>query len=140
MRGSTAIHGAIDSALYFDECRNDGAQRITNVVRSEIKGAASAGKFGLTLDLVDDDNREAVRATWTVDQVGVEEREKDDVDKLLEHVMTLTEPTTWSKIRPKLGNGQDADKARDRAVAQGRLKVERRGNKIIIHPIAGLAS
>jgi RecA-family ATPase len=54
LRGSGAIHGSTDSGIYLD------------TVDSEIKGARSAGRFVLELKVEDDEQGEAVRATWAV--------------------------------------------------------------------------
>lgn len=67
-RGSSAIHGATDSGFYLTALEGDGQQHFELGATSEIKGAKSAGYFGITLDIADDDNREAVRAVWSVDR------------------------------------------------------------------------
>lgn len=66
MRGSSAIHGAVDSGIYFSNLKVDGADRFTNSVHSEVKGAKGAGFFQLTL-AIRDENESAVDARWTVD-------------------------------------------------------------------------
>lgn len=67
MRGSGAIHGSIDSGLYLSDLKGDGTAEFTNTVRSEVKGARSAGTFELTLNIQDDPSTlEATKATWTV--------------------------------------------------------------------------
>lgn len=70
LRGSSAIHGSVDNGIYFVECdedASDGRTSFTNMMESEIKGARSAGRFNLDLRIEDDDNHEAVCATWNVD-------------------------------------------------------------------------
>lgn len=65
-RGSGAIHGAVDSGIYFEDLRGDGQTVFTNRVTSEIKGARGAGVFDLTLTITDDPKTEtAVHAAWT---------------------------------------------------------------------------
>ena len=66
LRGSGAIHGAIDSGIYLENSTGDGVSVIRNVVRSEVKGARSAGKFSLAVTIEDDEQGEAIRATWLV--------------------------------------------------------------------------
>jgi hypothetical protein len=66
LRGSGAIHGAIDAGLYFTDTTDDGSNVFRNVVTSQIKGARSAGRFELELTVEDDANGEAVKATWSV--------------------------------------------------------------------------
>ncbi|HEU5275121.1 MAG TPA: AAA family ATPase [Xanthobacteraceae bacterium] len=70
LRGSSAIHGSVDNGIYFVECdegASDGQTSFTNIMESEIKGARSAGRFNLDLQIEDDDNHEAVCARWNVD-------------------------------------------------------------------------
>lgn len=64
MRGSGAIHGFIDSGIYLEDLKGDGVSTFTNVVRSEVKAAKSAGSFELTLRITDDAGGEAIRAEW----------------------------------------------------------------------------
>ncbi len=66
MRGSSAIHGAVDSGIYFSNLKVDGADTFTNTVQSEVKGARGAGFFQLTLK-IEDENETAVDARWHVD-------------------------------------------------------------------------
>ncbi|HEX7941567.1 MAG TPA: hypothetical protein VF488_07160, partial [Gemmatimonadaceae bacterium] len=61
LRGSSAIHGAVDSGIYLSDLNGDGSKTFRNVVDSEIKGARSAGRFELSLAIEDDANGEAVR-------------------------------------------------------------------------------
>ena len=68
MRGSGAIHGATDSGIYIGVRGGDGVARFELEVDSEIKGARSAGRFGLELAVEDDGEGAAVRATWTVNR------------------------------------------------------------------------
>ncbi len=70
LRGSSAIHGSVDSGIYFSDLDGDGSNMFRNVVDSEIKGARSAGRFELSLAIEDDDNGEAIRATWSVSRDG----------------------------------------------------------------------
>lgn len=66
LRGSGAIHGSTDSGIYLGELAGDGSSVFRNTVDSEIKGARSAGRFVLELKVEDDEQGEAVRATWAV--------------------------------------------------------------------------
>lgn len=66
LRGSSAIHGSVDSGIYLSDLDGDGSNSFRNVVDSEIKGARSAGRFELSLAIEDDDNGEAIKATWSV--------------------------------------------------------------------------
>lgn len=66
MRGSSAIHGAVDFGLYLSGLSGDGKSVFSNKVESEVKGARGAGRFQLTLTIEDDDNGEAIGASWSV--------------------------------------------------------------------------
>lgn len=69
LRGSSALHGAVDAGLYLTSPtrqRDEDKKKTTMsaVVESEVKAASGAGDFGLSLEVFDDDNREAIRAQW----------------------------------------------------------------------------
>lgn len=64
LRGSSAIHGSIDSGLYIQPGDGDGTSMFAAGVVSQVKNARSAGAFGLELAITDDENGEAVRAQW----------------------------------------------------------------------------
>lgn len=64
MRGSGAIHGAIDCGLYLDNLKGDATNRWLNTATIEVKDAQGAGSFGLELN-VEDEKRAAVRAEFT---------------------------------------------------------------------------
>jgi len=69
MRGSSAMHGFLDSAMYLDDVHvNDEGNVFTNNFESELKAARSAGKFKLTLTIEDDAFTETARSvTWSID-------------------------------------------------------------------------
>ena len=68
MRGSSAMHGFLDSGLYLDDVRvNDEGTMFTNAFESEVKSARSAGKFELALSVDDDPfTHTARKATWLI--------------------------------------------------------------------------
>lgn len=67
MRGSTALHGAVDCGLYLRDLKTDKQTVWTNKAEVEIKGARGAGDFSLTWH-VKDINDEAVAGHWTFDR------------------------------------------------------------------------
>ena len=80
LRGSSALHGAVDAGLYLTSPtreREEDKRKTTMsaMVESEVKAASGAGDFGLSLEVFDDANREAIRAQW------VFAREQDSVAK-----------------------------------------------------------
>jgi hypothetical protein len=68
MRGSSVVHGSIDSGIYLSDLEGDGKTTFTNQVETEVKGARSAGAFSLKLELEDDASGAATLATWTVEE------------------------------------------------------------------------
>jgi hypothetical protein len=64
MRGSSAIHGAIDGGIYFAPKDSQGGTSFTNSCEVELKAAKGAGRFVLTLTLKDDLNGEVEHAAW----------------------------------------------------------------------------
>lgn len=64
LRGSSAIHGSIDSGLYIQPGDGDGTNEFRATVVSQVKNARSAGAFGLELAIEDDPNGEAVNVRW----------------------------------------------------------------------------
>jgi len=66
MRGSSAIHGGVDSGLYFSGLSGDGESEFINQVTSEVKGARSAGHFNLALRIEDGPLGTAIKAEWEV--------------------------------------------------------------------------
>ena len=78
LRGSSALHGAVDAGLYLTSPtkERDEAKRKTTMranVEGEVKAAAGVGDFSLALDVFDDANREAIRAQWAFSREGAEE-------------------------------------------------------------------
>jgi hypothetical protein len=99
LRGSSAIHGSIDSGMYITPGEGDGTTSFGATVISQVKNARSAGAFGLELAITDDENGEATCATWafdcearafvpksTVAQEQRSSREAADDQKLFEYV------------------------------------------------------
>lgn len=65
MRGSSAIDGARDGLISLDGTEKEsGGAEIVNQVAVDLKAHRSAGRFALTLRIEDDEEGEAIRATW----------------------------------------------------------------------------
>ena len=66
MRGSSAVHGAIDAGFYMELLPENGSNgsRWENKVEVEVKAGRGAGVFTVTLAVEDDDNGEARKAEW----------------------------------------------------------------------------
>jgi hypothetical protein len=74
MRGSGAIHGAVDAGLYLSNTETDGREHWSNRIDVEIKGARGAGFFDLHLHVEDDENDEACFSKWTVEGADPSDR------------------------------------------------------------------
>lgn len=64
MRGSGAIHGAVDGGIYLTGLESDG-NVYSNDVSVEVKNARAPDPFRLQLDIRDDDAGRAVSCRWT---------------------------------------------------------------------------
>lgn len=74
LRGSSALHGSVDSGLYLSDHRGDGESTFANTIESEIKGARGAGVIDVELTITDDARGEAVRAAWKIDRASAVDR------------------------------------------------------------------
>ncbi len=87
LRGSGAIFGAVDCGFYLSDIDTDDQHRWSNTVHVQIKGLRGAGKFKLDLEVEDDTNDEAIKATWFKEaHVGKNEDSKA-AEKLREKVL-----------------------------------------------------
>lgn len=68
LRGSSAIHGSIDCGLYIEPLEGDGTNTFGARVTSQVKSGRSAGVFDLKLSIVDDEQGEAITASWGYEQ------------------------------------------------------------------------
>jgi hypothetical protein len=96
LRGSSAIHGSIDSGLYINPGEGDGTNSFTAAVVSQVKNARSAGAFSVELGITDDANGEAVSASWRVSReapaarvTAKAQREQEDDDIVFAFVRDL---------------------------------------------------
>jgi hypothetical protein len=105
MRGSGAIHGAIDCGLYLDQLETDGKTTWSSRARVDIRAARGAGEFDLTLNIKDDSNDEAISAKWVCAR---ERKKKDEIDDdtigavlltMFEAEIKLEKPLSTEKIR-----------------------------------------
>jgi RecA-family ATPase len=65
MRGSSAIHAAVDFGIYLSNLRGDGESEFVARTESEMKAARSAGIFDRKLEITDNDKGNAERAKFT---------------------------------------------------------------------------
>jgi hypothetical protein len=64
LRGSGAIHGSVDSGIYFGRIGGDDVGEFALDVYVEVKGARSLGRIGLRLNVKDDMSGSATHAEW----------------------------------------------------------------------------
>jgi len=82
MRGSSAVHGALDCGIHLSNVTGDKG-RLECRVETEARDGQSAGKFGLVLDVIDGEDRRAIAATWTAREAGAVSQTRDPhIDKL----------------------------------------------------------
>jgi hypothetical protein len=136
LRGSGAIHGAVDAGLYLDNLVTDGCSVFAVTATSEVKGARSAGFFHLTLTITDDLAGEAVKAAWKVsrdtgkaaDEVSLE---SPIVAALADALFQAPDQRrTVRDLRKKLGGGRgEVDSAIKWMLGQDLAALVRKGRK-----------
>lgn len=112
MRGSSAIHGAIDFGIYMDMPRGDRGGEFISRVESETRTGRSAGVFDLKLLIEDDQNRHAVNAVFTwmsvSDALAKLEPESVAQQRAVDIVLRLGDqgaPLTTRQLQAKIGGG-----------------------------------
>jgi len=136
MRGSSAIHGAVDSGIYLSGLAGDGVGEIVNRVESEVKGARSAGRFSLTLRIRDGIDGRATHAAWSVDDATAGARRGPAIDIGDPLVATVAERLlgapgmrlTAHEMR-RIGARSRIEPAIDALIRAGLAEVARRGAK-----------
>jgi hypothetical protein len=83
MRGSSAIHGAVDGGIYMS-LSEEAENNWKNKVLVELKAARGAGWFTLTLEVEDDANGEAQKARWTFAKVDTSKAGDDLRAKIIQ--------------------------------------------------------
>ncbi len=64
LRGSSGIHGSIDSGIYIEPLDGDDTNVFRARATSQVKSGRSGGVFELELTIVDNEHGEAIRASW----------------------------------------------------------------------------
>lgn len=112
MRGSGAVHGAVDCGLYLDGLDTDGQSRWESHVEVEIKAAKGAGRFDLVLEVEDDLAGEAIKATWKVVRDTPERRAEEekralaeDEARVLAVIAQHGSALNWRDLRERTGIG-----------------------------------
>jgi hypothetical protein len=100
MRGSGAIHGFVDSGIYLEDLKTPDPQTFTNVVRSEVKAARSAGTFELTLKIEDDPKtHSAIKATWETGSIGETAATEEQTDTWRSIALDIVDEFVLNKLK-----------------------------------------
>lgn len=126
MRGSSAIHGAIDWGIYFCDLQvSEDGRTFTNTVESEVKGARGGGRFAVKLTIEDDNHGEAVRAAWEYSRESEEKRQEaqdaDDERRIVDYLRVVFRAVKSEITRNVKGNNGRVASAVDRMLASGAL-------------------
>jgi hypothetical protein len=123
MRGSSAIHAAVDFGLYFSNLRGDGKTEFIALVESEMKAARGAGKFDRSLKITDNEKGNAVRAAFAWSEPAAGEAAEASDGKAFDLTLTLFQhgaPLTRDELRRKVKGSTDA-------IARGLVEAEEDG-------------
>ena len=101
MRGSSAIHGAIDAGIYLSNTQTDMQSWWSNTVQVEIKEGAGAGKLELTLHLDNDAEGRAQGGSWSIDKgdVAASKTSTEVEDAILKALAASPGPLTVTAIK-----------------------------------------
>jgi len=107
LRGSSAIHGALDFGFYILDVEAEPTEWRTTV-ETEIRAGQSAGTFSLTLKVTDNSDGEAVKADWTFSRSIKQKDEgkpsfRKDEDRVLDALADIGKPTTVNDLRVAAG-------------------------------------
>ena len=84
MRGSSAIHGAVDCGMYMTLQEGENTREKTTMnsgVEGEMKAAKSLGLFSLSLEIFDNAQGEAIRSQWTFSRGSAEGKASAEADR-----------------------------------------------------------
>lgn len=120
MRGSSAIHGSIDSGIYIEPLDADGTNLFRAAVTSQIKDARSFGTFELELAIVDDESGAARRASWALSRPEAKDDEGYSVLAWIADLARDGNPQTVTDLRKHEGrpNGENGKPIPERRMVQ----------------------
>jgi len=140
MRGSSAIYGSTDSGIYFGLRGGDGVAKFELDIDVEIKGARSAGHVTAVLEVEDDGEGQATKASWSITRERSSDTqytmEDDMVFRFVRELAMRGIVTTRRQLRDHdeapMGDRQMRTSL-DRLIDSGRLVLERANVKIPCH-------
>ena len=136
MRGSSAIHGAIDFGFYVTDVDTDGRSHWSTKVEAEIKAGQGAGIFKLDLMIDDDEHGEAINAEWEFSRKlsnggDAEKGHEKKIDALVMAMVSLGGFCTVRALRSRAGGRYaDVSAAISELVERGWLVKETRGIRL----------
>lgn len=110
MRGSSAVHGAVDGGVYLQMTKASDTEW-TNTVQVELKAGKGAGTFALTLNVDDDANGEAHTARWSYN-AEPSERGQDELEANVERVVDALREVYQENQPGRRGLNREALRAR----------------------------
>lgn len=136
MRGSSAIHAALDGGMYLSSLRGEEGKVFLCRIESELKSARSAGFFDRKIEVEDDEHGNARVARFSADEADdadaepqdlVEERAVTVVHRLFDHG---DGHMTVDQLRDKIrGSKGDMVKSVDIAIEAGWIAPVHHGQK-----------
>lgn len=126
MRGSSAIHGAVDFGIYVSDIRGDSKQTFVGRIESEVKSARGGGVFDRTIKIDDNDKGNAIKAAFTIAEPS-DEADTGPKDLADERAVTVVQklfdqgaPMTRDELKRKIpGKTEILGRALDIAVTEG---------------------
>jgi AAA domain len=138
MRGSSAIHGAVDNGIYLYELTGNGQNEFISGLYSETRSARGGGVYTIKVTLEDDPKTGAAHtATFSTEERSSEkEKKKADISEdstysLVKILFEFGAPVTSDILRRKLGLGKDGtEEAIERACSEGLAEKHIHGKKV----------
>lgn len=105
MRGSSAVHGAINAGMYLVGTQNDGAT-VINQCYVELKAGRAVTPFSLQLDIEDDTQGVAHKATWEIGELEAAQYDDELISEIVDVIgscaMRCDPPPTLREIHAVL--------------------------------------
>jgi len=127
MRGSGAVHGAVDAGIYMQDTKTDLQTFWTNKVSVEIKEGSGAGVFGLTLHL-DNVDGVAQSGTWELADAN-EDRAEQAQAAVVAVLQAAPGPMGMNKIRKAMPEKLRSERVIKRSLE--RLRSDNRACEVI---------
>jgi hypothetical protein len=111
MRGSSAIHGAVDFGIYVMSPDGDKQSTFVGTIESEVKAARGGGVYQRTIKIEDDASNNALRVTWETGDAGLPDAPSDLAEERAHQVVAVLArqgvPMTIDEVKRKIGGKSD---------------------------------